>query len=81
MNNIIKLFPPQEDKDKFDDLMDKLKENTDQIIFIQVTKEGNIALGRSPLEVKDLIVMYYHIQKYIQALLESTEEDIHDQLH
>jgi hypothetical protein len=81
MTNVIQFRAPQEDKIGFDQLLEGLKENTEQLIYVGKTKDGKMFLGHSPLEVNDLIVMYYHVQKYIDYLLESPVELEEDNVH
>lgn len=75
MTNVIKLRSLEGAPDEFVELLESLKTTTDQIIFIQKTKEGNFAFGHSPLKPSDLILMYHHINKYIANLLDGPEED------
>ena len=75
MNNIIEFVPKNDPEDQEENSVEKFMievgPDTEQIIFIRVNKEGNISLGHSPLAVKDLIVMYHQINRYITVLLES----------
>lgn len=71
LNNIVQFKKPEDDKDEFDALLEHLREDTDQLIFIRLTKDGHLNLGHTPLDVKDLIYMWYHIQTYIHNLIES----------
>jgi hypothetical protein len=75
MTNVIKLRPREEAPDELAELLDSLKVTTDQLIFIQKTKDGNFAFGHSPLKPSDLVLMYHHINKYIANLLDEPEED------
>ena len=77
MGNVIYLNPPQENKDEWEEMMELLKNQTDQLVFIRVDTEGKVSLGHTPLEVNDLIVMYHHLGRFIQNLIEMsvTEDD------
>jgi hypothetical protein len=77
-NNIIEFVPKNKEEEaevnNTEEFIKSIAPDTDQIIFVRVNKEGNISLGHSPLAMKDLIVMYYQINRYIDILLESEGE-------
>lgn len=76
MNNIIEFVPKNnpevpEEEDLVEKFLCEIAPDTDQIIFLRVNKEGNTSLGHTPLAVKDLIIMYHQMGRYINVLLES----------
>lgn len=76
-NNIIEFIPRDQQQEQdlsIEKFLQKIAPGTDQIILVRVNKEGNISLGHSPLAIKDLIVMYHQINRYIQVLLESQDD-------
>lgn len=80
-NNIIEFVPKnkqEEDQPSVEKFLAEIAPDTDQIIFVRVNSEGNISLGHTPLAMKDLIVMYHQINRYIDVLLES-EGDMYAQ--
>ena len=80
MNNIVKFIPKNNpdtpDVNEVEEFIHSIAKDTDQLIFLRVNTEGNISLGHTPLAIKDLIVMHHQINRYINVLLESTDEDM-----
>lgn len=74
MNNVVRFPAPEEDRANFGEFLDRLKEEADQIVYVQVTKDGKLGLGHSPLEYRDLLLMYHYIQNYLQRLVNNPEE-------
>ena len=52
-----------------------LLDDTEQMIFMRVTHDGNITLGHSPMDRRDLIVMFHMISRYMDDLLEGYNDD------
>lgn len=71
-NNVVQLVPKDKKEEKnIEEFVNSIAEDTDQLLFIRIDKEGNLSLGHTPLSTKDLIVMYHQVNRYIQVLLES----------
>lgn len=64
----------ENNKDKeHKEFFENLAEKTDQLVYIARDDEGNYSLGHTPLEVKDLIFMIYHLQEVIRTIVVSGE--------
>lgn len=76
MNNVVKFPVSTEDtKEELNSMIDFLKEDLDTLFFIKTDTEGNVSLGHSPADTKELVFMYHHILKYIDFLLAGGEEE------
>jgi hypothetical protein len=83
MSNIVEFIPKaaklqQEEEagqENLKSFVTGLLDDTEQMIFMRVTYDGNITLGHSPMDRRDLIVMYHMVNKYIADLLEDYNDD------
>lgn len=77
MSKVIK-FPKVEaeaEDTRVNDLIDSLKENLDQLIFLKVEPDGNVAIGHTPLSNANVALMFYHIQSYLSSLLQQPQDE------
>ena len=72
MSNVIQLVPNNtpESENSVEEFLKEIAVDTDQIIFLRISKEGNFTIGNTPLDVKDLIYMSHQLQRYINHVLE-----------
>ena len=64
--------PATTDEGRINELIDSLKENLDELIFIKV---GEVAIGHTPLSKAGAAVMFYRIQGYLAQLMASSEQE------
>lgn len=69
MSNVVEFKLPKE-PEALNSFFDILKEDTDELVFIQVAKDGSVACGHSDLSLSNLALMCYQLQNFIQHLLD-----------
>lgn len=78
MSNVVQFIPKNDPEvgegNQVEEFLKKIAPDTDQMIFLRVDKEGNTSIGHTPMAVKDLIVLYHQVNRYIDVLLESEGE-------
>ena len=67
--------PATTDEGRINELIDSLKENLDELIFIKVEQDGEVAIGHTPLSKAGAAVMFYRIQGYLAQLMASSEQE------
>ena len=73
---IIKIPRKEEAPDPHKTFFENLAERTDQLIYMSKDKDGMYGMGHTPMDVKDLIFMCYHLQKLIEhTIIEGEVED------
>lgn len=77
MAQIIKLQRKEDaEEDAHKDFFERLAEKTDQLVYLAKDKEGNYSMGHTPLDIKDLMFMSYHLHKIIEhTIADSYQEE------
>jgi hypothetical protein len=76
MAQIIQLRPKEEiGEAAHKEFYDNLAEKTDQLIYLSKDKEGLFSMGHTPLDLRDLMFMSYHLHKIIEhTILDNSGE-------